>query len=210
MASQETMNMLRLDNKANTEVNCLKSRGSISSMRISSRCSSRSNSSSSSSSESTMVMSVDSSSRSLQDGFFSKSRSVSFDKIIIREYDLIAGDNPACSSGAPISLGWKFNPVHEQFPVEVYENYRDGQRNSHEHLKLNDRVRYRMLMERNISSSKIARAERRCRLVQEQRKQTIECLIEEEVVKKMLPRFLSSVKESFQRLFSSSQKRNKT
>jgi len=32
----------------------------------------------------------------------STSSSVKFDQIVIREYDLVVGDNPSCSGGAPV------------------------------------------------------------------------------------------------------------
>ena len=33
---------------------------------------------------------------------FSPSSSVKFDQIVIREYDMVVGDNPSCSGGAPV------------------------------------------------------------------------------------------------------------
>ena len=49
-------------------------------------------------------------------------RSVSFNKIEIREYERTLGDNPCVSSGPPLTLGWKYNPDHDVFDVEEYEN----------------------------------------------------------------------------------------
>jgi hypothetical protein len=169
----------------------------------SSSSTSSTSSSMSNSSDSTGVLSVPSSSSQAYPSAFFERRSVKFGKIQIREYDVVVGDNPACSSGAPISLGWGYNKVQEQFPVEVYENFRSGQRCHPEDLKLNERVRYRRLLEWNISTSKIARAERRCRLAQEQRKQTILSIINAEEVEKWFPRQVNNIKENLQRIFSS-------
>lgn len=107
----------------------------------------------------------------------SSSKSVKFGNISIREFDVTVGDNPACSSGVPVGLSWKYNPVHEEFPLEVFENYRDGQRCTPDELKLSERVRYQMLVDEwNISKSKIARAERQCRQTKNERQESLEHL----------------------------------
>lgn len=145
----------------------------------------------------------------------SQKKSVSFSKITIREYNVIAGDNPACSSGPPISLGWEYNRTYdEEYPVDVYEDYRCGQRwECVEDLKLNERVRYRMLVEWNVSSSAIAKAEKQCRLIREQRKRTLSYLIqrggdEEEIdIKKVSGDFLDKVQRMFVTLLRPSRRR---
>jgi hypothetical protein len=35
-------------------------------------------------------------------------KQVRFDSVSIRLYEQVAGDNPSCSSGAPISIGWRY------------------------------------------------------------------------------------------------------
>jgi hypothetical protein len=51
----------------------------------------------------------------------SKGQSVSFHSVIIREYGRCVGDNPAVSSGPPISLGWDYLPNRE-VPIDHYES----------------------------------------------------------------------------------------
>ena len=46
--------------------------------------------------------------------------SVVFDRIKIREYERTLGDNPSCTSGPPISLGWTY--LHScDYPIDEYE-----------------------------------------------------------------------------------------
>jgi hypothetical protein len=51
----------------------------------------------------------------------SRGQSVSFHTVIIREYGRCVGDNPAVSSGPPISLGWDYLPNRE-VSVDHYES----------------------------------------------------------------------------------------
>mmetsp|Transcript_46977 Transcript_46977/g.56516 ORF Transcript_46977/g.56516 Transcript_46977/m.56516 type:complete len:371 (-) Transcript_46977:451-1563(-) len=49
---------------------------------------------------------------------------VDFDTCHIREYERELGDNPSCSSGAPVSLGWNFVEIGV-FPFDEFEKSRD-------------------------------------------------------------------------------------
>jgi hypothetical protein len=55
------------------------------------------------------------------------SNQVSFGDIEIREYPYVLGDNPACSSGAPLTIGWKAQQAYT-LDVDVYEFSRKGER----------------------------------------------------------------------------------
>jgi len=48
-------------------------------------------------------------------------RRVSFSHLQIRTYETILGDNPSCSSGPPLSLGWKYDPSHCTASIDEYE-----------------------------------------------------------------------------------------
>jgi hypothetical protein len=54
---------------------------------------------------------------------------VAFGELKIREYPLILGDNPACSDGAPVTLGWKYDAAYER-NLEFYEYTRQAERRS--------------------------------------------------------------------------------
>ena len=54
-------------------------------------------------------------------------KSVTFDSINIREYDVILGDNPACSDGPPLSLDWTFTESTSS-TIDDYEEVRGYKR----------------------------------------------------------------------------------
>lgn len=49
-----------------------------------------------------------------------ESRVVRFDSVVVREYEIILGDNPSVSDGAPISLGWNYTSM-EPIELDDYE-----------------------------------------------------------------------------------------
>ncbi len=53
-------------------------------------------------------------------------RSLSFSTIEIRSYNQTIGDNPSCSKGAPISLHWSYDPQHQTYSLDKYDQYRQS------------------------------------------------------------------------------------
>jgi len=64
----------------------------------------------------------------------STSSTVSFDKITLRNYDVIVTDNPSTTAGPPIGLGWSYDQTHETCDVDAYENFRAPPRSKREFL----------------------------------------------------------------------------
>jgi hypothetical protein len=56
-----------------------------------------------------------------------KKRNVTFGRIHIREYERVLGDNPSCSIGPPISLGWMHWDLHDS-TLDAYETSQKSQR----------------------------------------------------------------------------------
>jgi hypothetical protein len=49
---------------------------------------------------------------------FATKRGVSFSHMRVREYEVTLGDNPSVSSGAPLSLGWRYDPVESVISLD--------------------------------------------------------------------------------------------
>jgi hypothetical protein len=49
-------------------------------------------------------------------------RCIAFGRLEIHEFPIILGDNPSCSDGAPLTVGWE-RVRHMVFDMEYYETY---------------------------------------------------------------------------------------
>lgn len=58
-------------------------------------------------------------------------RSVSFNQVKIREYEMTLGDNPACKNGPPVTIGWKYSEEYVSC-IDDYENLRGAPRTKYE------------------------------------------------------------------------------
>ena len=54
--------------------------------------------------------------------------SVSFSTIEIRNYERVLGDNPSCSHGPAVSIGWQYEPDPITVQLDEYEYYRTEDR----------------------------------------------------------------------------------
>uniref|UniRef100_A0A7S4SZS3 Uncharacterized protein n=1 Tax=Ditylum brightwellii TaxID=49249 RepID=A0A7S4SZS3_9STRA len=72
-------------------------------------------------------------------------RSVSFNDINMRKYERALGDHPCVSSGAPITIGWRFNEFNS-IPLDDYESIR-GPTLRKEQIRIPAEVRLRMLVD---------------------------------------------------------------
>ena len=100
-----------------------------------------------------------------------RANSVKFDKIQVREYERVLGDNPAVSAGPPVSLGWKYTPERE-LDVEFFETERPPRRTRKE-LSLPARFREDMLVKQwghTLNELKLASIE--SEIVKGQRKES--------------------------------------
>mmetsp|Transcript_15206 Transcript_15206/g.22251 ORF Transcript_15206/g.22251 Transcript_15206/m.22251 type:complete len:159 (-) Transcript_15206:231-707(-) len=93
---------------------------------------------------------------SLTESETSVSSSVSFENITIREYSVTIGDNPSCSSGAPISIDWYYSK-EVTLPLNSYEASKPATRERSK-LKIPRDLRHKMLTQRDIPFTKIVQA----------------------------------------------------
>jgi hypothetical protein len=98
------------------------------------------------------------------------SYSLRFDKVVLRKYDRILNDNPACAKGPSIGLGWEY--VEENFDIDDYEMERGRLRRTSE-LLLNRTQREKLVRDLGYTEKDIAAAVRGANKIKSQRRQTI-------------------------------------
>jgi hypothetical protein len=90
-------------------------------------------------------------------------RRVSFTSLEIREYAVVPGDHPLCSSGCPIALGWTYTTKASSEPLislEAYEAKRCPRRFG-DRLRLSVEEREDLLADSNCPLGEVRRAARR-------------------------------------------------
>jgi hypothetical protein len=96
---------------------------------------------------------------------------VVFGDVVVRKYKRILTDNPACTSGPSIGIGWSYQP---QTPVSVdeFERVRRPKRNSSD-LMMNRRTREKIVRRGGHTDKEIAEMMRAVNKVKNQRRQTL-------------------------------------
>jgi len=112
----------------------------------------------------------DSNSSSSERGIF-----VQFSRVVIREYPVIPGDNPAVPDGPPLTLDW--TPTNS-FSVTInrFEKFREGNRRDRCQMKMSMQMRMAFLLEQEYDAKRIMIATRKAAAVRHQRLQTIKSL----------------------------------
>jgi hypothetical protein len=95
---------------------------------------------------------------------------VRFDRVEIRTYGVILGDNPGGHGGAPLSLSWNYD-VLGHLPVERFEQERvDDRRRGQKNLWLGNHTRQSILSKAGYTDSEISQAEKNAQLIRHQRR----------------------------------------
>ena len=139
-------------------------------------------------------------SRSASASSCSSGSSVGFSTIEVRQYSQVCGDNPSCSEGVPISIGWDYItfPSHQSIQVEDYEDQRLPRRKKSE-MRLPSFERERILLEEwDVSFKTILQASEEVKKIQAKRTQTacqrdISCKAEE-ISERILKRIKTAVR----------------
>lgn len=97
---------------------------------------------------------------------------VSFQNVEIREYNVTVGDNPSCTKGVPISIGWKYN--EHNVALDDYETARPSEdRRTQRQMFLPSKERDSMLREAGVARSSMAKAIRETSRIKSKRAQTV-------------------------------------
>jgi len=103
-----------------------------------------------------------------------KSRNVRFTTISIRGYNRILGDNPSCSRGPSMSIGWTYVAEFDCISVDKYEAIRrDSRVKEKNEMALTRSERDTLLKEAGYSRSELAYAVRQNVKIKKQRRTTV-------------------------------------
>jgi len=92
--------------------------------------------------------------------------SVTFDNVEIREYERVVGDNPSCTRGPPVAIGWTYQ-IGNLCPLDDYETMIRGPRRSKREFHLTAEQRTQLLVsEWECSEEDIRRARREATYIQ--------------------------------------------
>lgn len=98
---------------------------------------------------------------------------VSFSSVEVRQYERILGDNPACSTGPPLTIGWKFDEAKTiNMSVDDYE-YDHGLNRDETAMVLSRQEREEMLLELGYSLKEMAVSVRKNIRLKNRRRQTV-------------------------------------
>jgi hypothetical protein len=111
-------------------------------------------------------------------------REVSFDRIIVREYGMVLGDNPSCSYGPPVQLDWHYTERPEE-DVDVYEEAR-GERRKLPQLYLSYVKRKYLLHKAGHSDEEVEEITRQVTKARRQRSETKRFLLLSNITEFML------------------------
>ena len=100
-------------------------------------------------------------------------KSVSFGSITILVFPIVLGENPSCSSGAPIQIGWK--PVESSTrDIALYDYLRESQRRPRKSLGISVPRRAQLLIQAGYSIDQIADAAMKVQAIQRQRAESLQ------------------------------------
>merc|ERR1712038_1905772 len=87
--------------------------------------------------------------------FPSHQQNVKFTNIYIREYQRTLGDNPAVSSGPPLSLDWEYDPNEKILSVDDYEQEKDGSGEKKKQVRALSRFKREKILEEDFGISRL-------------------------------------------------------
>lgn len=101
-----------------------------------------------------------------------KNKKVTFGDITIQRYPIELGDNPSCSAGAPVQIGWEPQAV-EQRNLDLYEYMRGKRRRTGKELEISVQRRAQLLFSAGYTLDQIADATMQVLLIKKLRTETL-------------------------------------
>mmetsp|Transcript_21204 Transcript_21204/g.34673 ORF Transcript_21204/g.34673 Transcript_21204/m.34673 type:complete len:331 (-) Transcript_21204:575-1567(-) len=89
---------------------------------------------------------------------------VAFSHLQVREYEVTLGDNPSVSSGAPLSLGWRYNPHEKISSLDDINDTNDSNSNNDTEAAASNDESTQLQQRRSISELKLSDQERLLRI----------------------------------------------
>lgn len=102
--------------------------------------------------------------------------SVRFKTVDIREYELVPGQNPYCTSGPPLELGWAHTDA-AIYEFDAYENFRDGRRRLPAQMKMPPDARRSLLLRHGSTQKMIREATKAAAKGRNEKKETMDSLL---------------------------------
>lgn len=100
-------------------------------------------------------------------------KSVYWKEVEIRQYERTVGDNPSCSSGPPLSIGWHFDAKHTTMSIDGYETLRPPRKSQFEMVMPREERQEILMDEWKVSQALIATAIRTNIKAKNQRRRTV-------------------------------------
>ena len=93
---------------------------------------------------------------------------VTFNKVEIRYYPVIIGDNPSVSDGCPVTIDWE--PIGISLAsLDEFETFRLKSRRHCSKLSMNEMTRYHLLLDAGYNTFDILNGERSAKLLKSER-----------------------------------------
>jgi len=102
-----------------------------------------------------------------------KKKSVSFSSLQVRTYETILGDNPSCSTGPALGLGWRYDPSQLNASIDEYERRHKHSDSQPEDLVLHRYEREAILLNTGYTRHDLAESVRGITKVKNRRRQTV-------------------------------------
>jgi hypothetical protein len=102
-------------------------------------------------------------------------KEVSFASVQVREYPMILGDNPSCTSGPPVTLDWTYDAkASMSCTVDEWESGRDSTRRMKSVIRVPSSVRTEWVLDAGFTPTEVHEAIRDVQNYQRRRRSSIE------------------------------------